>query len=82
LLAQYEGESTSIDAFVKFTRVPVVVCRFLPYVGYVTIAMVCILLISVLSAPGTDNLHAQNDFPQLKYALLGGMGLLALIQRE
>jgi len=35
---------------------------FLPYVGYVTIAM--------------------NDFPQLKYALLGGMGLLALIQRE
>ncbi|KAI0080383.1 hypothetical protein K474DRAFT_1704692 [Panus rudis PR-1116 ss-1] len=35
---------------------------FLPYVGYVTIAM--------------------NDFPQLKFALLGGLGLLALIQRE
>ncbi|KAH6910714.1 signal peptidase complex catalytic subunit SEC11 [Coprinopsis sp. MPI-PUGE-AT-0042] len=35
---------------------------FLPYVGYVTIAM--------------------NDFPQLKYALLGVLGLLALIQRE
>ncbi|KAF9530568.1 signal peptidase complex catalytic subunit SEC11 [Crepidotus variabilis] len=35
---------------------------FLPYVGYVTIAM--------------------NDFPQLKYALLGTLGLLALIQRE
>ncbi|KAJ3716573.1 hypothetical protein EV361DRAFT_924585 [Lentinula raphanica] len=35
---------------------------FLPYVGYVTIAM--------------------NDFPQLKYALLGLLGLLALIQRE
>lgn len=35
---------------------------FLPYVGYVTIAM--------------------NDIPQLKYALLGGLGLLALIQRE
>ncbi|KZV74984.1 hypothetical protein PENSPDRAFT_647508 [Peniophora sp. CONT] len=35
---------------------------FLPYVGYVTIAM--------------------NDFPQLKYAVLGGLGLLALIQRE
>ncbi|EAU84074.1 signal peptidase 21kDa subunit [Coprinopsis cinerea okayama7 len=35
---------------------------FLPYVGYVTIAM--------------------NDFPQLKYALLGGLALLALIQRE
>ncbi|TFK28650.1 signal peptidase complex catalytic subunit SEC11 [Coprinopsis marcescibilis] len=35
---------------------------FLPYVGYVTIAM--------------------NDFPQLKYALLGGLGLLALLQRE
>ncbi|KAF8331010.1 hypothetical protein F5887DRAFT_1110179 [Amanita rubescens] len=35
---------------------------FVPYVGYVTIAM--------------------NDFPQLKYALLGGLGLLALVQRE
>ncbi|EKM78480.1 hypothetical protein AGABI1DRAFT_121544 [Agaricus bisporus var. burnettii JB137-S8] len=35
---------------------------FLPYIGYVTIAM--------------------NDFPQLKFALLGGLGLLALIQRE
>jgi len=35
---------------------------FLPYVGYVTIAM--------------------NDFPQLKYALLGALGLLALVQRE
>ncbi|KAI0922857.1 Signal peptidase complex catalytic subunit [Taiwanofungus camphoratus] len=35
---------------------------FLPYVGYVTIAM--------------------NDLPQLKYALLGGLGLLALVQRE
>ncbi|KAH0831299.1 hypothetical protein J3R83DRAFT_13941 [Lanmaoa asiatica] len=35
---------------------------FLPYIGYVTIAM--------------------NDFPQLKYALLGGLALLALIQRE
>jgi len=23
-----------------------------------------------------------NDFPQLKYALLGGLGLLALIQKE
>ncbi|THH18879.1 hypothetical protein EW146_g2174 [Bondarzewia mesenterica] len=38
------------------------VSGFLPYVGYVTIAM--------------------NDFPQLKYAFLGGLGLLALIQRE
>ncbi|KAG5639722.1 Signal peptidase complex catalytic subunit [Sphagnurus paluster] len=35
---------------------------FLPYVGYVTIAM--------------------NDFPQLKYALIGILGLLALVQRE
>ncbi|KIJ16470.1 hypothetical protein PAXINDRAFT_75667 [Paxillus involutus ATCC 200175] len=35
---------------------------FLPYIGYVTIAM--------------------NDIPQLKYAVLGGLGLLALIQRE
>ena len=24
----------------------------------------------------------QNDFPQLKYALLGVMGLFALVQRE
>ena len=53
--------------------------RFLPYIGYVTIAMVrhifparTLMLI----------LLAQNDFPQLKYALLGGLGLLALIQRE
>ncbi|KAK4684507.1 signal peptidase I, partial [Tremellales sp. Uapishka_1] len=35
---------------------------FLPYVGYVTIAM--------------------NDFPQLKYALLGLTGLYLLIQKE
>ncbi|KIK93008.1 hypothetical protein PAXRUDRAFT_829417 [Paxillus rubicundulus Ve08.2h10] len=35
---------------------------FLPYIGYVTIAM--------------------NDYPQLKYVVLGGLGLLALIQRE
>ncbi|KAG8950151.1 Signal peptidase complex catalytic subunit [Tulasnella sp. 424] len=35
---------------------------FIPYVGYVTIAM--------------------NDFPQLKYALIGILGLLALFQRE
>lgn len=26
--------------------------------------------------------YEQNDFPQLKYALLGSLGLLALIQRE
>ncbi|KAF8323879.1 putative signal peptidase [Clavulina sp. PMI_390] len=38
------------------------VSGFMPYVGYVTIAM--------------------NDFPQLKYAVLGGLGLLALLQRE
>ncbi|KZT28249.1 signal peptidase complex catalytic subunit SEC11 [Neolentinus lepideus HHB14362 ss-1] len=35
---------------------------FLPYVGYVTIAM--------------------NDFPKLKYLILGVLGLFALIQRE
>ncbi|KAI6145106.1 hypothetical protein BKA82DRAFT_4170114 [Pisolithus tinctorius] len=35
---------------------------FVPYIGYITIAM--------------------NDFPQLKYAMLGGLGLLALLQRE
>jgi len=38
------------------------VVGFLPYIGYVTIAM--------------------NDFPQLKYAILGCLGLLALFQRE
>jgi len=38
------------------------VAGFMPWVGYVTIAM--------------------NDFPQLKYALIGGLGLMALIQRE
>lgn len=26
--------------------------------------------------------HAQNDFPQLKYALLGSVGLYMLIQKE
>ena len=25
---------------------------------------------------------AKNDFPKFKYALLGGLGLMALIQRE
>jgi len=35
---------------------------YVPWVGYVTIAM--------------------NDFPQLKYALLGILGLMALVQRE
>ena len=54
--------------------------RFLPFVGYVTIAMVSLfnsafLILLMLS-------YVQNDFPQLKYALLGGLGLLALIQRE
>ena len=29
-----------------------------------------------------NDIVLQNDFPQLKYALLGGLGLLALIQRE
>ncbi|KAG2046790.1 hypothetical protein BDR06DRAFT_1034413 [Suillus hirtellus] len=38
------------------------VCGFLPYIGYMMIAM--------------------NDFPQLKYTLLGGLGLLAVIQWE
>jgi signal peptidase I len=52
--------------------------RFLPYVGYVTIAMVrfaFILFETILT-------FLQNDFPQLKYALLGIMGLFALVQRE
>ncbi|EIW80476.1 hypothetical protein CONPUDRAFT_165987 [Coniophora puteana RWD-64-598 SS2] len=35
---------------------------FLPYVGYVTVAL--------------------NNFPQLKYALLGVLGLVALVRRE
>ena len=54
--------------------------RFLPYVGYVTIAMVNFqhALVFCCSAKRTT----QNDFPQLKYALLGVLGLLALVQRE
>ena len=55
--------------------------RFLPYIGYVTIAMVrravCIFCRKV-----SQSRLSQNDFPQLKYALLGGLCLLALIQRE
>jgi len=53
---------------------------FLPYVGYVTIAMVNRLLVPSLRYLMT--LYPQNDFPQIKYALLGIMGLFALIQRE
>lgn len=57
--------------------------RFLPYIGYVTIAM-------VRSPPsGTEDsirslglTHVQNDFPQLKYALLGTVGLFLLVQKE
>jgi len=53
--------------------------RFLPYVGYVTIAMVC----NGITFQRKSHVHlSQNDFPQLKYALLGGLGLLALLQRE
>ena len=37
-------------------------CRYMPYVGYVTIAL--------------------NDYPKLKYLLLGGLGLSLLLQRE
>jgi signal peptidase len=52
--------------------------RFLPYVGYVTIAMVRFIfyLFEMILT------FQQNDFPQLKYALLGIMGLFALVQRE
>jgi signal peptidase len=56
-------------------------CRFLPYVGYVTIAMVR-LLGSWCNLWCLLMFYAQNDFPQLKFALLGGLGLLALVQRE
>ena len=54
--------------------------RFLPYVGYVTIALVrgCVFF----RRRSDSRSRWQNDFPQLKYALLGGLGLLALIQRE
>jgi signal peptidase len=53
--------------------------RFLPYIGYVTIALVCR---DICSRRNSHGLVRQNDFPQLKYALLGGLGLLALVQRE
>lgn len=36
----------------------------------------------LLSLFADVNVCWQNDFPQLKYALLGGLGLLALLQRE
>ena len=54
--------------------------RFLPYVGYVTIAMVRFW--TIFLTLNLTEVSRQNDFPQLKYALLGGLGLLALIQRE
>ncbi len=40
-----------------------------------------VVLLVCVASDSTDA-DAQNDFPQLKYALLGGLGLLALIQRE
>jgi len=54
--------------------------RFLPYVGYVTIAMVSVSLCWLALAFGLT--HMQNDYPKLKYVLLGGLGLMALLQRE
>jgi hypothetical protein len=36
----------------------------------------------IFVGPSTYSTVKQNDLPQLKYALLGGLGLLALIQRE
>ena len=53
---------------------------FLPFVGYVTIAMV--RLGSIFSPRVSRDSSWQNDFPQLKFVILGGLGLLALIQRE
>jgi hypothetical protein len=53
-----------------------IILRFLPYVGYVTIAMV--RLLNVLEG----KLTGQNDFPKLKYALLGVLGLFLLTGKE
>jgi signal peptidase len=52
--------------------------RFLPYVGYVTIAMVS----SARLYWQAWQADIQNDFPQLKYALLGCVGLFLLVQKE
>jgi hypothetical protein len=53
--------------------------RFLPYVGYVTIAMVRYLMPTL---HGPIELTIQNDFPKLKYGLLGAVGFFLLIQKE
>lgn len=76
--------SRLVFARVQFHFFPL---SFLPYIGYVTIAMVRTLsLVPHLRGVSGQNLMGncllQNDFPQLKYALLGGLGLLALVQRE
>lgn len=77
-LARFEGELCPKPLCTAHTHSNQPI-RFLPYVGYATIAMVRFrMVISVI----TVLTYTQNDFPQLKYALLGGLGLMALIQRE
>ena len=88
-LAKSEGESYVLVLIIcrsstsgLFRRWCLTGNRFLPYVGYITIAMVSIShALRQLPSRGAP-LTVQNDFPQLKYALLGVVGLFLLLQKE
>lgn len=67
------------------TALVLCVHRFLPYVGYVTIAMVHashlhlgrrVHVLIFMTSP------SQNDIPQFRYALFGALGLMALFQSD
>lgn len=61
---------------------------FLPYVGYVTIVMVSWVSQRIHRTHTQGSLlmfwclFLQNDFPQLKYALLGVLGFFLLVNKE
>lgn len=59
-----QSQRVSLTAQLKRDRKLTLVSssRYMPYVGYVTIAL--------------------NDYPKLKYLLLGAMGLSLLFQKE
>jgi signal peptidase len=80
IVGKVRGSDSSFLLSLYDNMLKMIYFRFLPYVGYITIAMVSTP--SHHSSSQCAHLHRQNDFPQLKYALLGGLGLLALIQRE
>lgn len=56
---------------------------FILYIGYVTLVM-ALWCVGYMGAhlTGLLMISLQNDFPQLKYALLSSLGLLALLQWE